>query len=427
MDIATGITTEHYAFRSCAPASGRTGTETFADPGTRRPYDEYVERKAVQLLRVGLLAISLSACSATTGSVSSSTFSPDQAPPAHPPRSLTVVGTGDVLIHNTLWTQAEADGGAGGMDFSQELAGVRQRVRAADLAICHLETTLAPEGGPYGSYPVFATPPRIVEAIKETGYDACSTVSNHTLDQGIPGVQRTLDDLDTAGIGHSGTARSRAESEQIAMYTVKGVTIAHLAYTYGFNGYQRPTGRKWCCNVIDPARIVSDADSAREQGAQIVIVSLHAGDENVASPNAQQREVVADLAQSGQVDLVLGAHVHVVQPVQKVGQMWVAYGMGNLISGQYDSWKRNKEGVLVSFTFTERPNGRFAITRAAGFPVLNTSAPVRVTDLVTSASAGTPGTREYDAYATTRKTLLRMGAERDGFIVEPVAARDSRG
>lgn len=382
-----------------------------------------VGHKAVQLLRVGILAISLSACSASAGSVSSSTFAPDQPAPTHQIRSLTIVGTGDILTHNTLWTQAEADGGARGMDFSQEMAGVRQRVVAADFAICHLETTLAPEGGPYGSYPVFATPPQIVDAIKKTGYDACSTVSNHTLDQGIAGVQRTLDDLDAAGIGHAGTARSQAESQQITMYTVKGTRVAHLAYAYGFNGYARPAGQKWCCNTIDPARIISDARSAREQGAQIVLVSLHAGDENVASPNAQQRQVVAGLAQSGQVDLVLGAHVHVVQPVQKVGQMWVAYGMGNLISGQYDSWKRNKEGVLVSFTFTERPDGRFTITRAAGFPVLNTSAPVRVTDLVTSASAGTPGTREHEAYTTTRKTLLSLGAKQDGFVVEPVQGR----
>ncbi len=338
---------------------------------------------------------------------------------------MTVVGTGDVLIHNSLWIQAQADGD-GIMDFSQELAGVRNRVRAADFAICHLETTLAPEGGPYGSYPVFATPPQIVDAIQKTGYDACSTVSNHTLDQGIAGVKRTLDDLDAAGIGHSGTARSKAESTQIALYNVNGVTVAHLAYAYGFNGYRRPSGQKWCCNVIDPVRMVSDAQAARAQGAQIVIVSLHAGDENVPTPNTQQQEVVAELARSEQVDLVLGAHVHVVQPVQKVGDMWVVYGMGNLISGQYDTWKRNKEGALVSFTFTEETDGRFRITRAAGYPVLNTSAPVRVTDLVTSPAAAAAGTREREAYATTRKTLLSLGARQDGFIVEELRAARTR-
>jgi poly-gamma-glutamate synthesis protein (capsule biosynthesis protein) len=380
-----------------------------------------VERDVLQRLGVGILAITLSACSSATGSVSSTTFAPPALAPA--PRSLTVVGTGDVLIHNTLWTQAEADGGGRGMDFSRQLAGVRKRVRSADFAICHLETTLAPEGGPYGSYPVFATPPAIVNAIKKTGYDACSTVSNHTLDQGFAGVKRTLDGLDAAGIGHSGTARSKAESARIAAYTVKGVTVAHLAYTYGFNGYARPTGRTWCCNVIDADRIIGDARSARDQGADIVILSLHAGDENVAAPNAQQQNVVAAIAESGQVDLVLGAHVHVVQPVAKVGQTWVAYGMGNLVSGQYDTWKRNKEGALVSFTFTEDPQGQFTVTRAAGYPVLNTSDPVRVTDLATNADAGAAGTREHEAYQTTRRTLLSLGAAQDGFIVERVRSR----
>ncbi len=370
-------------------------------------------KRVLQRLGVGVLAITLSACSSATGSVGSTTFAPE--PSVAIRRSVTVVGTGDVLIHNTLWTQAEADGGGTGMDFSKELAGVRQRVRSADFAICHLETTLAPEGGPYGSYPVFATPPRIVDALKTTGYDACSTVSNHTLDQGLAGVKRTLDFLDAKGIGHAGTARSQSESEQIPMHTVKGVRIAHLAYTYGFNGYQRP--QKWCCNVIDADLIVEDARKARADGAQIVIVSLHAGEENVAAPNAQQREVVAALADSGQVDLVLGAHVHVVQPVQKVGPMWVVYGMGNLISGQYDSWKRNKEGVAVSFTFTQGDDGRFAVTRARGYPLLNTSAPVRVEDLSTSVAARTPGTRQHEAYKATRRTLLRMGAGQDGFVV----------
>lgn len=382
----------------------------------RCAYHERVERRLLQRLGVGILAITLSACAAEAATTATPT--PPTTTPA--PRSVTIVGTGDILIHNTLWTQAQADGADRGMDFSHELAGVRQRVRAADFAICHLETTLAPAGGPYGSYPVFATPPQIVDAIKKTGYDACSTVSNHTLDQGFAGVRRTLDDLDAARIGHAGTARTRAESQEIALYSVKGVSLAHVAYTYGFNGYARPAGQKWCCKVIDSARIISDARSAREQGAEIVIVSLHAGDENVAAPNHQQREVVADLAQSGQVDLVLGAHVHVVQPVQKVEQMWVVYGMGNLVSGQYDSWKRNKEGALVSFTFTERSDGRFAITDAAGYPVLNTSAPVRVTDLATSTAASVSGTREHEAYQTTRKTLLGLGAQRDGFVVESV-------
>lgn len=336
--------------------------------------------------------------------------------PAPGPASFTVMANGDVLIHNTLWVQAAQEGN-GRMDFRPQLAGIRKRLSGADLAICHLETTLAPPDGPFGSYPVFATPPTIVAAIKATGYDGCSTVSNHTLDQGFAGVKRTIDGLTTAGLGHSGTARKRSESHEPMIYDVDGVKVAHLAYATHFNGYSLPAGQPWCCNTLSAGKVVADARSARAAGAQVVIVSMHAGDENVARPSVEQRRVATRLAASGAVDLVIGNHVHVVQPVEKIGSMWIAYGHGNLISGQYETWPRNREGVTTSFTFTRQPDGTYAITKAEGYPTFNSANPTRVVDLVATLPAVGGDPRLVEAYRVTKRTLLSLGAGRDGFVV----------
>jgi poly-gamma-glutamate synthesis protein (capsule biosynthesis protein) len=163
--------------------------------------------------------------------------------------------------------------------------------------------------------------------------------------------------------------------------------------------------------------MIADAKAAREAGAEVVIVSMHAGEENVATPNEQQRSVAKALANSGLVNLVIGNHVHVVQPAQKIGNMWIVYGHGNLISGQHVEDHRNREGVVSEFTLTEQPDGGFAVTRAVGYPVLNTANPVRLVDLVKSLPKTGGDSRELEAYWHTRETLLSMGAGRDGFVV----------
>jgi len=116
------------------------------------------------------------------------------------------VVTGDVLLHPPLVDQARVDSQGGqGLDFGPMLAAEKPYVQGADLGICHLETPLAPADGPFSGYPEFSVPPQVLPALVATGYDACSTASNHTLDQGTTGVNRTLDDLDAACLAHDGS------------------------------------------------------------------------------------------------------------------------------------------------------------------------------------------------------------------------------
>ncbi|MGH9287138.1 MAG: CapA family protein [Acidimicrobiales bacterium] len=305
---------------------------------------------------------------------------------AEHPRTFTLVASGDVLLHTALWDQASADaaasGNPGGHDFGPMLAGIRPVVSGADVAICHMETPVAPPGGPFSSYPSFSVPPEIAPALAATGYDACTTASNHTYDRGADGITRTLDALDAAGIRHAGSARTPQEAGTTTLLDVDGVTVALLSYTFGFNGIAAPGGETWRSNPIDERRILTDAKLARRRGAGVVVVALHWGDEYNHDPNGQQLALAPRLIRSPDIDLLLGHHAHVVQPIEAIGDEWVVYGMGNLVSNQGSQGPDKLEGLLVRFTFTEQPNGRWRATNAAFSVVLTDDrGPIRVLDV----------------------------------------------
>jgi poly-gamma-glutamate synthesis protein (capsule biosynthesis protein) len=305
---------------------------------------------------------------------------------AEHPRTFTLVATGDVLLHTALWDQARADaaaaGNPGGHDFGPMLAGIRPVVSGADVAICHMETPVAQPGGPFSSYPSFSVPPEIAPALAATGYDACTTASNHTYDRGADGVKRTLDALDAAGMRHAGSARTPQEAGTTTLLDVEGVRLALLSYTFGFNGIPAPGGQTWRSNPIDERRILTDANLARRRGAEVVAVALHWGDEYNHDPNGQQQALAPRLIRSPDIDLLLGHHAHVVQPIEAIDAEWVVYGMGNLVSNQGSQGPDKLEGLLVRFTFAEQPDGRWRVTNAEFSGVLTDDrGPIRVFDV----------------------------------------------
>ncbi|MBB5871049.1 poly-gamma-glutamate synthesis protein (capsule biosynthesis protein) [Allocatelliglobosispora scoriae] len=289
-------------------------------------------------------------------------------PPPSPPRSISLIAAGDVLLHQGLWNQAQVDGRGRGLDFRPLFAAVKSVISAADLAICHLETPLGAPGGPFTGFPTFKVPPQVVPALADLGFDTCSTASNHILDGGRAGIKRTLDALDGAGIAHAGSARDPAEAAKINFMTIHGVRVAQLSYAYGFNGVPRPKGKPWVANLLSAPAILAEARRARLGGAEIIIVSLHWGDEYQHEPGTQQRTVAKALLASPDVDLIVGHHAHVVQPFERIGRKWVAYGMGNFVSTQRQL-AATRDGVLARFSFTEVAPGRFEVTQAVALPI----------------------------------------------------------
>ena len=292
------------------------------------------------------------------------------APP--PPESFTLVATGDVLIHQDGPLVAGAAREDGSFDFSGVLAPVAPLIGAADLAVCHLETPVAPPGGPYRGYPAFAVQPEIIDALAGAGYDLCSTASNHSLDDGTDGLVRTLDALDAAGIAHTGTYRTEAESVAPRIVDVHGIRVGHVAATSGLNGGPLPAGREWSVDVADVPDVggmLAAAARARAAGADVVVASLHCCVEYWHEPTPAQDAAVRTLLASPDVDLVLGHHAHVVQPFERIDGEWAAFGLGNAIAQHATRGYPTEDSVLARFTFTRGADGRFAVARAEAVPL----------------------------------------------------------
>jgi len=278
---------------------------------------------------VSLLVGVLVSAGASTGGGAPS-LPPGVPAPPEKPVSLTIEVNGDLLIHSPVWYRAQALAGGRGYDFRPLLREIRPYVRGADLAICHVETPMTPR--PPQGYPVFNTPPALARAIRWTGWDACDTASNHSLDQGQYGIDQTGVALDRAGVRHTGSFPSAAAQRRIMMLSAKGVKIAYLAYTTVTNGIPLP--HPWSVNLGQARRILADARRARRAGAQAVIVNLHWGEEYQSAPSPGQVRLARVLTRSPAITAVVGQHVHVVQPIRAVNGKMVVFGEGNLLSNQ---------------------------------------------------------------------------------------------
>ncbi|MEV6108325.1 CapA family protein [Streptomyces sp. NPDC051940] len=351
-------------------------------------------------------------------------------PAAPVKKGFTLLGTGDILPHGSIIEQAQADAGGDGYEFGQMLSGVKSVVERADIAICHMETVYGGPDGPYTGYPSFKSPPQVARGVAATGYDSCSTASNHTLDAGTDGIRWTLDAMDKAGLKHTGSARTAAEGRKPAVLRAGNATVAQLAYTYGTNGYPIPEGRPWAVNLIRPQQIIADARKARRDGADVVVISLHWGSEWEEAPDAMQLRVAKQLTASRtngrpDIDLILGTHAHVPQPYEKVNGTWVVYGMGDQIAGRMinhdnEHDPRGNWGTIARFTFAPpaRPGQRWPVTKAEFLPQLmdhEVAGSPRVVSL--AAAAGDGPARYAELRDRIAGIALSRGAAKDGLVM----------
>ncbi|GAW51579.1 MULTISPECIES: CapA family protein [unclassified Nocardioides] len=301
---------------------------------------------------------------------------PSGSDPATTParRTASIVMSGDLLWHNTVWASAAEDhartGAGERFDFDPMFADMKPVVAAADVAICHEEVPIAAPGEPLHSYPVFAAPHQIAAWIGSMGWDACTTASNHSMDAGIAGIDETADLLEAAGVAHVGTFRSPTERRKpVIVTTDEGVAVAIVAATYGLNGYVLPAGHEWAVSQEgDVDGLLAQAHRAREAGADIVVAHYHWGTEYDHLPNADQVAIAKQLTASPDIDVVLGEHAHVVQPITTVNGKWVAYGMGNMVAQSEPGRPDAYEGITVELQLTERAGGGFDVSRIGYLP-----------------------------------------------------------
>ncbi|CAH0188692.1 Capsule biosynthesis protein CapA [Arthrobacter sp. Bi83] len=363
--------------------------------------------------------------SAAPGSSAASAAAPTPKPTPTPGagpactaiRCTSVLVTGDMLVHAQLWEQARQDAlaaGAKGLDFGPLLEGQRRYIDKSDLAICHQETPVALPQGPFSAYPSFNVPPQIIAASKAVGYRACTTASNHTIDQGTEGLVRTLDVLDASGLEHTGSYRTAVESQGVLILQTPAAKVAVIEAAYGLNG-QIPE-QAWQVDMLDAPAMIAKAKKARKLGADIVLGVMHAGDEYASAPNAQQQEVAHALVDSGQFTMVYGHHTHSVLPIEKYKGTWIVYGLGNGVTELSPTYVVNNEGLLVRAQFSQDATGKWTASDLGWAPSVIVNAPYRWCSVASDAPQGVCASPAADAETRqrTKSVVESMGAAAAG-------------
>jgi len=250
-------------------------------------------------------------------------------------QEITLLFAGDAMQHQTQIDNAQREGK---YDYSSYFKNLKDEISAADISVVNLEVTLG--GKPYKGYPAFSAPDEFAAELQSAGFDIFLTANNHCLDRHERGLLRTINVLDSFGIIHTGTFRDSADRAANYPLTVEknGFRIAMLNYTYGTNGIQLPTASQCIVNYIDSAKIREDIAAARNKNPDLIIANMHWGDEYQLSPNTTQTKTAEWLLRKG-VDIVMGNHPHVIQPIETIvdstGQITniVVYSLGNFISG----------------------------------------------------------------------------------------------
>ena len=219
----------------------------------------------------------------------------------------------------------------------------------------------------YSNYPQFNSPEELAYDLADMGIDVLSTAGNHCLDKGFSGLSNTLNVLDNANISHTGTARTEEERDKILFKDVNGIKVAFISYTYGTNGIPIPDGKEFCVNLIDRDLIKKDIESAKSQNADVIIACMHWGIEYQTTQNAEQEELANFLFQNG-VDIILGNHPHVLQPMEKktitledgtVKDCFVIYAFGNFICDQ--NAENTRSSIILNIDITKNTDGKISI------------------------------------------------------------------
>jgi poly-gamma-glutamate capsule biosynthesis protein CapA/YwtB (metallophosphatase superfamily) len=288
-----------------------------------------------------------------------------EARPAPAVTELTIAVSGDLLIHTPVSARAR-ELGRGRYDFRPLFARIRPIVRGVALALCHVEIPMG--AGSPSPYPRLNAPAELAEAIAWTGWDACDTASNHTLDKSQAGVESTLRALDAAGVRHTGSARSPAEARRILLLDVRGLRVALLAYTDSTNGLPLP--HAWSVNLLDRERVERDARRARSLGADLVLANFHWGAEYAHRPARGQIALADDLLRRRVVDAIVGQGPHVVQPIRMHHGRFAVYSEANLISNQTTACcPAAAQDGLVALLRVRDSAGRARVTRVDYVPI----------------------------------------------------------
>lgn len=288
--------------------------------------------------------------------------------------NFSLVATGDILCHNTQYFDAY-NSSTGEYDFNYVFENVVKYIEPADIAISSLETTFAGQDRGYSNYPTFNSPDSLITAVKNAGVDIISTAGNHCLDYGFSGLSRTIDVLNENGLEHLGTYKSEEEQNSILYKNIENVKIAFLNYTYGTNGIPIPEGKEFCVNLIDKDLISSQIAKAKNEGADVIVACMHWGTEYLTTQNDEQEELADFLFKNG-VDIIIGNHPHVAEPMEKrtvtledgtEKDCFVIYALGNFTADQ--NYANTRSSVILNLDLNYTSDEKLVINSATYTPI----------------------------------------------------------
>ncbi|GHV29182.1 capsule biosynthesis protein [Clostridia bacterium] len=305
----------------------------------------------------------------------------------------TIGNMGDILIHNPILKMCKVSEST--YNFDEIFSQIKPHIKKCDYAVINLETNLGAEAGVYSGYPVFKTPPSLIDSLKDAGFSMCLTANNHFSDGGERGFFYTLDTLKNKNMDFTGS-RIAPEDDKFLIKEINGIKIGMVCWTWGsisetggkaLNGGATLSEKQAkLVNIFDYTKLdrfykeqKEIVDKMKKKGAEVIICYMHWGEEYELKPNNYQTEMAQKLCDFG-VDVIIGGHPHVIQPMDCLessisGKKTLCiYSLGNAISNQLIKYMDMKtghteDGVLFSVTFKKTNKG---IVKLSGVNILPT-------------------------------------------------------
>ena len=242
---------------------------------------------------------------------------------------LSLVMVGDALLHSSVYNDAYKNGV---YDFSSQLEYIKPIIQKYDLAFYNQESILGGTSIGLSDYPTFNSPQEFGDAMVDAGFNLVSLANNHTLDRGEKAVLNSCEYWKTKDVLTAGSYTSFEEANEIKIKEKNGIKYTLLSYTYGTNGIPVPSGKEYLVNLYSDEKAKEDIEKVKDK-VDIILVSMHWGTEYRSEPTEEQQRQANYLSSLG-VDIIIGTHPHVIEPITYINDTLVIYSLGNFISAQ---------------------------------------------------------------------------------------------
>ena len=299
------------------------------------------------------------------------------APPTQPLRSARIRAVGDVMAHDHQLKIAKRKDDS--YDFHPQLSLIADALGNADYTIANLETTIGKcRGQGYSGYPSFNSPRALLDALKDAGVDFLTLANNHMLDRRLEGVLNTVGYVEAYGFDYGGANRSLEEKARPVIAEVNGIRIGFICetrYTNSQENYLKPEDREYAINYLRAGEFQEDLQRLKDENVDVIIAIPHWGEEYMRKPDQKTQQIARAMIAMG-VDVILGSHPHVAQPIQMLTVQGedgrertglVAYSMGNFLSNQ--NWRYANASLMLDFTLQEKQGGGFQVKNVGVIPL----------------------------------------------------------